>query len=137
MRQIFFEIVLFQDHPMGKKLEVRSGAEVQSTADALLKAAGRLVAVAQGMKTRNMENIALYWAQRQWTAIDIVLELGKDADLMSESQFLSHDQGRKSAYMLTMERTSRDAEKKRKRVAGNTAETAPLVKKPRGRPKKT
>lgn len=117
---------------MGKKLEVRTISEVQSTAEALVKAAGRLSAVSLEMKRLKMDEIVLYWAQRQWTAFDIVTEMCKDAELMSEAQFVAFQQGRKSVYSATMERTARDTAKK-KAKADPAAKPA---KKSVGRPRK-
>lgn len=117
---------------MGKKLEIRTISEVESTAEALVKAAGRLTAVALQMKRLKMDEIVLYWAQRQWTAFDIVTEMCKDAELMSEAQFTAFQQGRKSVYAATMERTARDTAKKKAKAAP----AAKATKKAVGRPRK-
>ena len=115
---------------MGLKFEVRSRSEVETTADALAKAAARLVQISLEMRQLKMDDIILAWAQRQWDAIDLVIELTTQSELMAQAQFLSKSQGRRSIYESAMERSAKKASKK---ITPAVAETP---KRPRGRPRK-
>lgn len=115
---------------MGLKFEERSIDEIESTADALGKAASHLSSIVLSMQSKGLSSLILAWSQRQWTAIDLVVEMSKQAAMMADAQFLAHAQGRPSIYEKTMQRTARDTEKKKLRL------TEPAVKKPRGRPRK-
>lgn len=122
---------------MGKKFELKSAAEVESTAEALGEATASLTKVLMKMRDAKMETAHFPWTQRQWDSLDVIITLASQCEAVIQAQVVAHQQGRPSQFAVIKQRSARDVAKRTERKSASTAAgEKPAVKKPRGRPRK-
>lgn len=121
-----FLLVECREHDMGHKLTDITLQQVQTTAEALQKAASQLSVAALKLMENNMEEVALPWNKRQWACLDVIVTSVGEVSKSVDQAILAKLQGRPSHQEIVLERRA-------KRQASKPLDE--LVKSP-GRPRK-